>query len=209
MRRLVGVMDQPLHFPDEIFVESEPAPTSTVSAFVRLIRKIAVRNRPVTPTQREQIMLDSFDNPAGGACQNGGFAVLDYAPGLTGRRKSITGQGPSFSKVFRWQPSDPSAPMPATVELAGSFTDWQLEAMERDAVTNTWQLTLHGIAGNRTHRYMLLLMATAARIAREAGARKLIWSVYQANGLATVFYEKLGAQRITDLFFMKLPVDTL
>jgi len=88
MRRLVGAMDQPLHFPDEIFVESEPAPTSTVSAFVRLIRKIAVRNRPVTPTQ-------------------------------------------------------------------------------------------------------------------------LIWSVYHANGLATVFYEKLGAQRITDLFFMKLPVDTL
>jgi len=38
---------------------------------------------------------------------------------------------------------------------------------------------------------------------------QLIWSGYHANGLATVFYEKLGAQRIADLFFMKLPVDTL
>jgi len=51
------------------------------------------------------------------------------------------------------------------------------------------------------------LMARAARIAREAGAPELIWSVYHANGLATAFYEKLGAQRITDVFFMKIPVD--
>ena len=29
--------------------------------------------------------------------------------------------------------------------------------MVRDAITNTWQLTLHGIPGNRTHRYMLLV----------------------------------------------------
>ena len=51
------------------------------------------------------------------------------------------------------------------------------------------------------------LVKAAARIAREAGARELIWSVYQANELAAMFYEKLGAQRITDVFFMKLPAD--
>jgi len=37
----------------------------------------------------------------------------------------------------------------------------------------------------------------------------MIWSVYHANELATRFYEKLGGQRITDVFFMKLRSDTL
>ena len=53
------------------------------------------------------------------------------------------------------------------------------------------------------------LMATAAGIARVAGAGEMIWSVYHANELATRFYEKLGGQRITDVFFMKLRSDTL
>jgi ribosomal protein S18 acetylase RimI-like enzyme len=53
------------------------------------------------------------------------------------------------------------------------------------------------------------LMAAAASIAREAGARELVWSVYHANNLATTFYEKLGAQRITEVFFMKLRADAL
>ncbi|HXT40122.1 MAG TPA: GNAT family N-acetyltransferase [Candidatus Angelobacter sp.] len=53
------------------------------------------------------------------------------------------------------------------------------------------------------------LLETAASVARNAGARELIWSVYRANGLATTFYEKLGAQRITDVFFMKLSADAL
>jgi len=53
------------------------------------------------------------------------------------------------------------------------------------------------------------LMTAAAKIAREAGAREIIWSVYHANDLATAFYERLGAQRITEVFFMKLPADAL
>ncbi len=53
------------------------------------------------------------------------------------------------------------------------------------------------------------LMKTAADIAREAGAQEIIWSVYHANDLATAFYEKLGARRITEVLFMKLPVDAL
>jgi len=98
-------------------------------------------------------MFDSFENHVGGARQNSSSAVLDCDPGLAERGNGIAKQGPSFSKVFRWQPSDPNAPMPATVELVGSFTNWQVEAMKRDAVTNTWQLALDGIPGNRTHRY--------------------------------------------------------
>ena len=53
------------------------------------------------------------------------------------------------------------------------------------------------------------LMASAASIAREAGAEEMIWSVYQSNTIASRFYEKLGAQRITDLFFMKLSADKI
>jgi ribosomal protein S18 acetylase RimI-like enzyme len=51
------------------------------------------------------------------------------------------------------------------------------------------------------------LMAQAASIAHEAGAEEMLWSVYHLNALAATFYEKLGAQRITDVFFMKIPVD--
>ena len=53
------------------------------------------------------------------------------------------------------------------------------------------------------------LMKAAAGIAREAGPREIIWSVYHANDLATAFYEKLGAQRVKGVFFMKLPADAL
>lgn len=51
------------------------------------------------------------------------------------------------------------------------------------------------------------LMETAATIARERRAGEMIWSVLPANQLATSFYEKLGAQRITEVFFMRLNID--
>lgn len=48
------------------------------------------------------------------------------------------------------------------------------------------------------------LMEKAASIARERGAGEMIWSVFNSNMLAASFYEKLGAQRITDVYFMSL-----
>ena len=53
------------------------------------------------------------------------------------------------------------------------------------------------------------LMTEAAALARASGAREMIWSVYRANDLAAAFYESLGAQKIMDLFFMRLPTDAL
>ena len=53
------------------------------------------------------------------------------------------------------------------------------------------------------------LMTAAAGIARETSAEEMIWSVYQSNAIAATFYEKLGAQRITDVFFMKLSADKI
>jgi hypothetical protein len=105
-------------------------------------------------------MFNTLDNLAAGNTRpNCRCAVLDSACELTARRKSE----PTFSKIFRWQPSDPRAPTPASVELAGSFTDWRVVALTRDTVTNTWQVTLHGIPGNRTHRYMLLVNGEPAQ----------------------------------------------
>ena len=53
------------------------------------------------------------------------------------------------------------------------------------------------------------LMRAAAKIAREAGSREMVWSVYRANDLASAFYGKLGARRVTEVFFMTLPVDAI
>jgi ribosomal protein S18 acetylase RimI-like enzyme len=53
------------------------------------------------------------------------------------------------------------------------------------------------------------LMKAVAAVGRQAGAQEMIWSVYHANDLAAGFYERLGAQKITELFFMKLPADAL
>jgi len=53
------------------------------------------------------------------------------------------------------------------------------------------------------------LMMAVAGTAREAGSQEIIRSVYYANDLATKFYQRLGAQRITEVFFMKLAADAL
>ena len=53
------------------------------------------------------------------------------------------------------------------------------------------------------------LMKAAAGIAARAGAHELIWSVYPPNRLAVSFYEKLGAERITEVLFMKLRPNSL
>lgn len=53
------------------------------------------------------------------------------------------------------------------------------------------------------------LMTRAAGIARAAGVEEMIWSVYHLNFLAAAFYEKLGARRITDVFFMKLKAEAI
>jgi 1,4-alpha-glucan branching enzyme len=62
-----------------------------------------------------------------------------------------------FSKVFRWQAPDPAAPLPALVEIAGSFNGWQKAPLKYDRASGVWTLTLENIPGNRTHTYMLLV----------------------------------------------------
>src|SRR5689334_6487518 len=90
------------------------------------------------------------------AAQNGS-AVRRSRSNELSENRGTSAQKPIFSKVFRWQPADGLTSAPVKVELVGSFTDWSAKPLVRDSNTNTWQLTLHGIPGNRTHRYMLLV----------------------------------------------------
>ena len=48
------------------------------------------------------------------------------------------------------------------------------------------------------------LVTGAAEIARKADAEEMVWAVFHSNDLATRFYERLGAQRIHDIFQMKV-----
>jgi ribosomal protein S18 acetylase RimI-like enzyme len=53
------------------------------------------------------------------------------------------------------------------------------------------------------------LIEAAAKIATGAGVEEMVWSVYNLNDVAASFYERLGAERITEIFFMKLRADAL
>jgi hypothetical protein len=69
----------------------------------------------------------------------------------------IEKRGTFFSKAFRWQPAKPEDPPPASVAIAGTFTDWKPVALSLERATNVWQVMLHNIPGNCTHHYMLLV----------------------------------------------------
>lgn len=51
------------------------------------------------------------------------------------------------------------------------------------------------------------LMQRAAEVAKERGARQLLWAVYRPNKLAADFYRSIGGQMVGDLDWMYLPLD--
>ncbi|HEV2694809.1 MAG TPA: GNAT family N-acetyltransferase [Verrucomicrobiae bacterium] len=81
---------------------------------------------------------------------------------------------------------------------------------DSDAAARTFYVAdLYVEAGTRRRGMGRALMVEAARIARAADAKELIWSVYRANELAAAFYVKLGGQPLSDVYFMKLRADAL
>jgi GNAT superfamily N-acetyltransferase len=56
----------------------------------------------------------------------------------------------------------------------------------------------------RGHGVGRRLVEQAKEIARVQGAGELFWAVYQHNKEAEEFYERLGAKRLEDVFFMTL-----
>ena len=63
----------------------------------------------------------------------------------------------SFAKVFRWRLPDGQTTAPASVELVGSFTQWQKVPLTRDSTCDAWHVTIHHIPAHQTHHYMLLV----------------------------------------------------
>jgi len=53
------------------------------------------------------------------------------------------------------------------------------------------------------------LIAEVSKIGREAGAVEMVWAVLHENTAAFAFYKNIGAKKITNVAFMRLPVDAL
>jgi hypothetical protein len=86
----------------------------------------------------------------------GDFSVPEsFLNGSALRKDSVRKQ--VFSKVFRWRRPDGHTREPVSVEVAGSFTNWQKVPLTRDGAPDAWQVTLHDIRNHRTHHYMILV----------------------------------------------------
>ena len=66
-------------------------------------------------------------------------------------------QGAVFSKVLRYRLPDGQTDEPTTVEVVGSFNNWERVPLQRDGKLDSWHATIHHIPGNKTHHYMLLI----------------------------------------------------
>lgn len=63
----------------------------------------------------------------------------------------------TYAKAFRWYLPEGQTQKPATVEVAGTFTNWQKVPLRREGAPDAWQVVLHDITSNRTHHYMLFV----------------------------------------------------
>ena len=68
-----------------------------------------------------------------------------------------TDRAQTYTKVFRWRLPEGQTQRPAKVEVVGTFTNWQKVPLLPDGVLDAWHVTLHNIACNRTHHYMLFV----------------------------------------------------
>lgn len=63
----------------------------------------------------------------------------------------------TYAKIFRYSPPHAHDHDLQRVEIVGSFTNWHPVAMSVNRQDHTWQVTIDGIEGNKTHHYMLLV----------------------------------------------------
>ncbi|MFO1475185.1 MAG: glycogen-binding domain-containing protein [Verrucomicrobiota bacterium] len=99
-------------------------------------------------------MLNSF---FGQKSSKGGPMVPEPFAGSPLKHQDSPDRRPTYSKVFRWRLPDGQTQAPATVEIVGSFNNWQKVPLTRDSEVDAWHVTLHHIPGNRTHHYMILV----------------------------------------------------
>ena len=91
------------------------------------------------------------------APRKGGPLVSKSSSNGSALRKNLSGREQVFSKVFRWRLPDGHTREPVSVEVAGSFTNWEKVPLMRDCERDAWQVTLDHIRINHTHRYMILV----------------------------------------------------
>jgi hypothetical protein len=64
---------------------------------------------------------------------------------------------PTYAKIFRWRLPDGRTQEPVTVEIVGTFTNWQKVPLTRDHQANGWQVIIPDVPAHKTHHYMLLV----------------------------------------------------
>lgn len=103
-------------------------------------------------------MLQSFGSLFGKKSpQKGGPMVPEAYGSGSPLQRAAQDRKAVYSKVFRWRLPDGITQEPNSVEIVGSFTNWERVPLVRDSVLDAWHVTLHHIQGNRTHHYMLLV----------------------------------------------------
>jgi len=89
--------------------------------------------------------------------QKGGPLIQEPSSAVPALQRSSPARPQTYSKVFRWRMPDGQTQPPASVEIVGSFTNWQPVSLTRDSALDAWHVTVHQIPGHRTHHYMLLV----------------------------------------------------
>ena len=64
---------------------------------------------------------------------------------------------PTYAKIFRWQLPEGRTQAPATVEIVGTFTNWQKAPLIRKNKADGWQVIIPDVPAHKTHHYMLLV----------------------------------------------------
>lgn len=103
-------------------------------------------------------MFDSLSSFLGRRLQQKTEPLIpQYVPDGSRLRRNGSEPKPTYSKIFRWRLPATRATEPESVEIVGSFTDWQRVRLMHDHASKTWQVSLPQIVSNRTHHYMLLV----------------------------------------------------
>jgi hypothetical protein len=71
--------------------------------------------------------------------------------------KASTAPKPTYAKVFRWRLPEGRTQEPATVEIVGTFTNWQKVPLVCERKQHAWHVTIHNVPAHKTHHYMLLV----------------------------------------------------
>jgi hypothetical protein len=112
---------------------------------------------PIVP-QLNTNMIGAINNFLGRKPAHKSGPVMREVPaGASNYSRAHTGQGQTYSKVFRWRLPDGTTAEPKSVEVVGSFNHWQRVPLQRDGKLDSWHVTVHHIPGNRTHHYMVLI----------------------------------------------------